>query len=144
TIAVVERLSPNPTAPTSVSSDSVSPTVATACAPSRLTQNTSTTANSDSSTTSSTMGMASSKMARFKLPVVKSWCEPRTASWIELHSEGCAAFTNTSIDCISRKDIRTCTFRTHTAKMRQRRAQRLVERNEERKGPQQVRLSEQQ
>ncbi len=72
TIAVVERLSPNPTANTRLSSDSVSPTVATASGPSLPTQNTSTTANSDSSTISKTMGMASRIIARFKLPVVKS------------------------------------------------------------------------
>jgi hypothetical protein len=89
--------------------------------------------------------MASSNMARFKLPVVKSWCDPRTDSRIELHSEGTAAFTNTSPDSISCTDIKTCTFYARTAqKMRQRRAQWLVERNEEREGPQQLRISEQQ
>ena len=72
TIAVVERLNPSPTAKTRLSSDSVRPTVATASAPSRPTQNTSTTANSDSSTISRTIGIASSKMARLRLPVVKS------------------------------------------------------------------------
>jgi hypothetical protein len=50
--------------------DSVNPTVATAFAPSLPTQKTSTTANSDSSTISSTMGIASSRMARFRLPTV--------------------------------------------------------------------------
>src|SRR5215471_6700519 len=83
TIAVVESDSPKPTANTRLSNDSVSPTVATASAPSRPTQNTSTTANSDSSTISRTMGMASSTMARFKLPDVKSWCDPRKASRID-------------------------------------------------------------
>ncbi len=83
TIAVVERLSPNPIANTRLSSDSVSPTVATASAPNRPTQKTSTTANSDSKTISRTIGMARSNMARFRLPVVKSWCDPRSASRIE-------------------------------------------------------------
>ncbi len=72
TIAVVERLNPSPTANTRLNSDSVRPTVATASAPSRPTQKTSTTANSDSSTISSTIGMANKRIARFKLPVVKS------------------------------------------------------------------------
>ena len=72
TIAVVDRLSPMPTANTSVSSDSVSPTVATASAPTCATQNTSTTANSDSSTISRTIGIASRMIDRFRLPVVKS------------------------------------------------------------------------
>ena len=72
TIAVVDKLSPRPTANTRLSSDSVSPTVATAFAPRCATQKTSTTANSDSSTISSTMGTASRRIARFKFPVVKS------------------------------------------------------------------------
>ena len=55
-----------PMANTSASSDSVMPTVATALAPRLPTQNTSVTANSDSSTISSTIGMASRKMARFR------------------------------------------------------------------------------
>jgi hypothetical protein len=70
TMAVVERLNPIATENTRVSSDSVSPTVATAFAPSRPTQKTSTTANSDSSTISRTMGTASSRIARFRLPLV--------------------------------------------------------------------------
>jgi len=70
TIAVVDKLSPMPTANTRLSIDSVSPTVATALAPRRPTQNTSTTANRDSSTISKTMGTASRRMARFKLPAV--------------------------------------------------------------------------
>ena len=57
TIAVVDKLRPKPTANTSVSSDSVRPTVATASAPRRPTQKTSTTANSDSSTISRTIGI---------------------------------------------------------------------------------------
>ena len=44
--------------------DSVIPTVATASAPSRDTQKTSTTANTDSSTISSTIGTASRMTAR--------------------------------------------------------------------------------
>ena len=70
TIAVVDMPSPMPTANTSVSTDSVKPTVAIASEPRRLTQKTSTTANSDSSTISSTMGMASSRIDRFRLPAV--------------------------------------------------------------------------
>src|SRR5208337_2709817 len=34
---------------------------------------------------SSTMGTASRRMARFRLPVVKSWCDPRSASRIDAH-----------------------------------------------------------
>ena len=70
TMAVVDIETPRPMAKTSASIDSVMPTVATAFAPRRPTQKTSTTANSDSSTISSTMGMASRKMERFRLPVV--------------------------------------------------------------------------
>ena len=70
TMAVVDMATPMPIAITSASIDSVMPTVATAFAPSRPTQNTSTTANSDSSTISSTIGMASRKMERFRLPIV--------------------------------------------------------------------------
>ena len=70
TIAVVDMPSPMPTAKTSVSTDSVSPTVAIAFEPSRLTQNTSTTANRDSSTISSTIGIASSRIDRFSEPAV--------------------------------------------------------------------------
>ena len=70
TMAVVDKLNPMPTAKTRLSRDSVSPTVATALAPSRPTQKTSTTAKSDSSTISRTMGTASNRIARFRLPVV--------------------------------------------------------------------------
>ena len=70
TMAVVDRLSPMPTANTRLSMDSVNPTVATALAPRRPTQSTSTTANSDSSTISRTMGTANRRMARFRLPAV--------------------------------------------------------------------------
>src|SRR5437588_12443712 len=83
TIAVVERLNPKATANTSVSSDSVRPTLATALAPRWLTQKTSTTAKSDSSAISSTMGMASRRIARFRFPTVKSWCEP----WSDSHTD---------------------------------------------------------
>ncbi len=69
-MAVVDIAKPRPMANTSASIDSVMPTVATALAPSLPTQNTSVTANSDSSTISSTIGMASSRMARFRFPVV--------------------------------------------------------------------------
>jgi hypothetical protein len=69
-MAVVDMPSPMPTAKTRVRTDSVSPTVAMAFAPSRLTQKTSTTAKRDSSTISSTMGMASSRIERLRLPMV--------------------------------------------------------------------------
>src|SRR5512143_1776594 len=64
----------------SVSQDSVSPTVATALAPSLETKNTSQTANTLSITISSTMGMARMRMARDTAPSVKSRWEPRRAS----------------------------------------------------------------
>ena len=70
TMAVVDRLSPIATENTRLRIDSVSPTVATAFAPRRPTQKMSTTANSDSSTISSIMGTANSRMARFRLPAV--------------------------------------------------------------------------
>jgi hypothetical protein len=89
TMAVVDRLNPIATANTRLSIDSVRPIVATESGPSRATQNTSTTANSDSRTISKTIGTASRKMARFRLPAVKSWCEPRSASRSELHNAGC-------------------------------------------------------
>ncbi len=69
-MAVVDRLKPMATENTRVNNDSVSPTVAVAFAPSRPTQKMSTTAKSDSSTISKTMGTASSKIARLRLPVV--------------------------------------------------------------------------
>src|SRR5215469_1627170 len=68
--------------------DSVSPTVATASAPSRETQNTSTSANTDSST----IGTASRRMARPIGPWVKSWRVPRKAS----QTEGQKAFAGTA------------------------------------------------
>ena len=64
-----------------VSSDSVSPTEATASGPSRETQKMSATAKTLSSTTSSTIGIASSSTARPTGPMVKSWCtSPRIDS----------------------------------------------------------------
>ena len=107
TIAVVDIDTPSPIANTSASIDSVMPTVATAFAPSLPTQNTSVTANSDSSTISSTIGMARSKMARFKFPVVKSWCEPFNASRTEdqkprsLPSFGCGVINSRTDIAIS-------------------------------------------
>src|SRR5262245_11714081 len=61
---------------------SVSPTVATASAPSRPTKKTSTTANTDSSASSRTIGTASSRIARPIGPSVYSPCVPRSASRI--------------------------------------------------------------
>ena len=72
TIAVVDMLTPMATEKTRVSIDSVRPTVATAFAPSRVTQNTLTIANSDSINISSTIGVASSRTARLIDPSVKS------------------------------------------------------------------------
>jgi len=71
-MAVVDRLTPKATENTRVIIDSVRPTVAMALAPSRVTQNTSTMANSDSMNISRTMGVASRKMARLMEPSVKS------------------------------------------------------------------------
>src|SRR5713101_4963189 len=105
TMAVVERLKPRPMAKTRLRSDSVRPTVATASAPRRPTQKTSTTAKSDSSTISRTMGMARRRIARLRLPAVKSWCDPRRASRTELHNVGGGAAT---ADCSN--DIKTFAF----------------------------------
>src|SRR5439155_21150842 len=105
TMAVVERLRPKPMAMTRLRSDSVRPTVAMASAPRRPTQKTSTTAKRDSSTISRTMGMASRRMARLRLPAVKSWCEPRRASRTELQSVGGGAAA-----AVCSKDIETITF----------------------------------
>ncbi len=88
TIAVVDSDSPSPIANASASIASVSPTVATASAPSRPTQNVSTTANSDSRHISSTIGIASSRIDRFRSPLVKSWCDPRSASRTEAQNPG--------------------------------------------------------
>ncbi len=78
-MAVVPMPSPIASEKTSVSSDSVSPTVATASAPSRDTKKTSQTANTDSMTISSTMGTASSTTARLNGPSVNSCWLPPTA-----------------------------------------------------------------
>ncbi len=70
TVAVVAIESPMATANTSVSMDSVSPTVVMASEPRRDTQNTSTMPNSDSMIISRIMGIANRKMARFRFPSV--------------------------------------------------------------------------
>src|SRR6267154_5028868 len=105
TMAVVERLRPKPIAITRLRSDSVRPTVAMESAPRRPTQKTSTTAKRDSSTISMTMGMASRRIARLRLPVVKSWCEPRRASRTELQRAGGGAVT-----VVCSNDIETFTI----------------------------------
>ena len=64
TIAVTPIDNPIAAVYTSVSIDSVRPTVATALGPRCATQNTSTTANTDSMTISSTIGTASRMIAR--------------------------------------------------------------------------------
>src|SRR5205823_11949577 len=74
----------------SVSHDSVSPTVATALAPSLETKNTSVTANTLSITISKTMGMARIRMARETAPSVKSRCDPRSASPMDGQNRGSA------------------------------------------------------
>src|ERR1700733_3623840 len=88
TSAVAPMLSPSAMTKTTVSAVSVSPTVATASAPRRDTQNTSTRPNSDSMHISSTIGTASRTMARAMLPSVKSWLVPMTASRREDHRPG--------------------------------------------------------
>src|SRR3954465_1327775 len=70
----------------SVSHDSVSPTAATALAPSFETKNTSHTANTLSITISSTIGTASTRTARETEPCVKSRCDPRNPSRTESHN----------------------------------------------------------
>src|SRR5258707_2251325 len=116
TIAVVERLNPSPTAKTKLSRDSVRPTVAIASAPRRPTQNTSTTANRDSSTISRTMGMASRRMARLMLPVVKSWCESRNASRMEFHSGlGVVAVVSSCVSILARTFLRKRGTPAHAA-----------------------------
>src|SRR5260370_11859964 len=105
TMAVVERLRPKPIAMTRLRSDSVRPTVAMASAPRRPTQKTSTTAKRDSRTISMTMGMARRRIARLRLPVVKSWCEPRRASRTELQRAGGGAVT-----AVCSNDIETFTI----------------------------------
>ena len=70
TMAVVAIERPMATLYTTMSIASVSPTAATASAPSRATKNTSTMPNSDSMLISRIMGMESSVMARPRLPSV--------------------------------------------------------------------------
>ena len=70
TIAVTPIDRPIAIAYSTVSNDSVSPTVATAFAPSLPTKNTSVTAKTLSSTISSTIGTASNIIARAMLPCV--------------------------------------------------------------------------
>ncbi|HEY1221310.1 MAG TPA: hypothetical protein VGF03_20370 [Bryobacteraceae bacterium] len=65
---------------TSTISPSVSPTAASESAPSRATQNASTTPKVDSIAISSMVGMASSAMPRLRLPSVKSRSLPASAS----------------------------------------------------------------
>src|SRR5882724_7172016 len=124
TMAVVERLRPKPMAITRLRSDSVRPTVAMASAPRRPTQKTSTTAKRDSNTISRTIGMASRRIARLRLPAVKSWCEPRRASRTELQNLGGAAAT-----VVCSNDIETFTIcvgatQNEGARTRQRRLNR--------------------
>ena len=68
---------------------SVRPTVATASAPSRATQKMLTTANSDSISISSTIGIASSGTARRIGIAVKSCREPASASRMVAQTPGC-------------------------------------------------------
>src|SRR5262249_33840529 len=78
TMALVAMLRPIAIAKTKVNKDSVSPTVATASAPSRPTQNTSTMPNTDSMAISNTIGTARSVIARPRItPGVaptNGWC----------------------------------------------------------------------
>src|SRR5260370_5864493 len=127
TMAVVERLKPRPIAKTRLRSDSVRPTVATASAPRRPTQKTSTTAKRDSSTISITMGMARRRMARLRLPVVKSWCEPRRDSRTELHKEGDGATA-----AVRSSDIKTLTF--YVSALRDANARTRLRRASDKKG----------
>ena len=87
TIADVAIANPMASANTSVTQDSVRPTVATAFAPSLETKNTSQTANTLSMIISSTMGMARIRIACETVPSVKSRCVPRSASRIAAPSE---------------------------------------------------------
>src|SRR5258708_17082784 len=105
TMAVVERLRPKPIAMTRLRSDSVRPTVAMASAPRRTDQKTLTPAKRDCRTISMTMGMARRRIARLRLPVVKSWCEPRRASRTELQRAGGGAVT-----VVCSNDIETFTI----------------------------------
>src|SRR5207247_2810926 len=86
TVAVAPIERPMAAAYTIVSIDSLSPTVATEFGPRRETKKTSTTANTDSRTSSSTIGIASSRIARPIGPSVYSpWCEPAIDSRTVLH-----------------------------------------------------------
>src|SRR4029077_14503370 len=80
TTAVVPMLKPRATAKTITSMPSVMPTVAVASAPRWATKKISTMPKSDSIAISSTMGTASSTMARSMEMAVKSCLEPRKAS----------------------------------------------------------------
>src|SRR5678816_4935560 len=68
-------------------SDSVTPTVATACAPRCPTKKMSTTAKTDSISISRTIGMARSTMARLTGASVKSCCDPWMASLTVVQSD---------------------------------------------------------
>ena len=70
TVAVAAMLRPSAMLKTSATGPSVSPTAASESAPSRATQNASTTPNVDSIAISSMVGMASSAMPRLRLPSV--------------------------------------------------------------------------
>jgi len=86
TVAIAPTLRPIASAYTMVRIDSVRPTVATASAPRRETKKTSTTANTDSSTSSRTIGIASSRIAPPIGPSVYSpRCEPAIDSRTVLH-----------------------------------------------------------
>ena len=80
TRAVAAVLRPMAMEYTSVSTDSVRPTVATASVPILATKNTSTMANRASITISRIMGTDSMKMARLMLPDVKFVSVPRNAA----------------------------------------------------------------
>src|SRR4051812_29126098 len=68
---------------------SVRPTVATASGPTRATKKTSTTAKTDSRTSSRTIGIASSTIARSMDPsVYEPWCDPASDSRIVAHRPG--------------------------------------------------------
>src|SRR6267378_6132583 len=80
---------------------SVRPTVATASAPRRDTKNTSTTANTDSSTSSSTIGIASRRIARPIGPSVYSpRCDPAIDSRIVVHRLASVRGAETSVSLI--------------------------------------------
>src|SRR5258708_18063726 len=76
-----------------------------AAAARRAAQETAEAAKRDSRTISMTMGMARRRIARLRLPVVKSWCEPRRASRTELQNAGGGAVT-----AVCSTDIETFTI----------------------------------